>query len=357
MKILHYVESANLSFRVPYANLLRELGRRGMEQSLLCRPGGDLERAAIENGISVHSWKAPVAGVPMLNPWFPTLVKTIAPDIIHTRLSSAASMAGFWRRFVNIPVISMIDKASKNKYYRGADHYMACAGWIKDHMVGQGMEADKIDVVYNSIDAGFYRRNESERALFRQSRGISEGGKIFVGAGIFREEKGFDILIDAFGILLKSGIDAWLMLVGDGEMKKALAGQASSLGIGERLIFSDGFAPDIRPWLWGADCLVLPSRAEPFGLIVLEAIASGLPVIATSVGGPLEILTDGQNGLLTPPGDPSAMAEVMRRFAYMDEQDLETMNRNAQKRLGDFTCEAVASKITEIYARVVSGFG
>jgi glycosyltransferase involved in cell wall biosynthesis len=106
---MHYVESKELSFRVSWLGLMKELERRGIDQVLLCRPGGNLESAARERGIRTLTWAPAVSSVPALNFRYPSVVKSISPDIVHTRLSSAAAMAGFWGRRLRPPVIAALE--------------------------------------------------------------------------------------------------------------------------------------------------------------------------------------------------------------------------------------------------------
>lgn len=100
MKILHYIECSDVTFCVPWVDLLKELTKRGVEQTLLCRPGGNLEKVSREQGIDVVTWKPAVTNFPPFNLRFKSIIKEISPDIIHTRLSSAANIAGYWGKFL-----------------------------------------------------------------------------------------------------------------------------------------------------------------------------------------------------------------------------------------------------------------
>lgn len=359
MRIMRYVESADVSFRIPWIDLMLEHERRGIEQVLLCRQGGNMERAASERGIRTHTWKSAAPFFPPANLRYPMLVRRVSPDIVHTRLSNAAYIAGFWGSRLGVPTIAMIDGAYKFKYYRRADHYTACSRWAADAMIRQGVPPGKIDVVYNSIEVGKYRpsclSDELAGRALRERCGFGPEDRVFIGAGSFVRVKGFDILLRAFS-LLRADEDAGrarLLLVGDGPLRGEYASIISSLGIGNFVAVSDSYAPDIRPWMWASDFFVLPSRAEPFGIILLEAMASGLPAIATDEGGPGEVITDGIDGLLSPAGSPEALAARMRRMLFMSGAERGVMTARAGARLAAFTSAALASREEEVYRKVL----
>lgn len=354
MKVLHFLASDSLSFRTPWLDLMCALDRRGVKQALLCAPGGNMEDTARARGIETHTCRGLVSNVPVLNPRYASIVRAVAPDIVHTRLSSAAAIAGFWNRFLGIPTLATLDKAAKRSYYDRADRCVSCSQWIKEHFVAQGYPSAHIDVVYNSIDAEKYRRDEAERARFRSAHGIAPNEKILLGAGAFRENKGFDALLHAFATLRSDGPSARLLLAGDGEERPRYLRLAETLHLRDDVIFSPGYVADIRPWMWAADAFVLPSRAEPFGIVLLEAMAAGLPVAATDDGGPPEILQGGRCGLLVPTDDVAAMAAAMRRLVRPeDDAEVQQLLENAEKRLKDFTSEALAEQLTEIYDKLL----
>jgi len=134
-----------------------------------------------------------------------------------------------------------------------------------------------------------------------------------------RPEKGHDVLIDAAPDILARFPDAAFEIVGGGPERKALVARAASRGVLDAFSFL-GHRDDVPARLAEADIFVLPSRSEAFPNAVLEAMAAGLPVVASAVGGILEILDDGRTGLLTPPDDPQALAD--RAMALMADRPL-----------------------------------
>ena len=138
---------------MPYIAHMKALAVLGVQQTLLCRAGDDLGRLAQENGIPVRTWRPLAANVPLLSPGFVQIVKELSPDIIHTRLLSAAGIAGTWRSRLGIPIVATFDKPGKAKYYKNIDQYISCAHWLKQYMSEhEGLPAGKIEVVHNPAD-------------------------------------------------------------------------------------------------------------------------------------------------------------------------------------------------------------
>jgi glycosyltransferase involved in cell wall biosynthesis len=134
-----------------------------------------------------------------------------------------------------------------------------------------------------------------------------------LGVGRMVHQKGFDILIDAFASLADDpAFDCDLVLAGDGPERASLQARAAQLGIAPRVRFTgEVHRARVVSLFRSAAVFVLPSRHEPFGLVNLEAMAAGVPVVATNVGGVREIVDPGVNGMLVPPGDPVSLASAI----------------------------------------------
>jgi glycosyltransferase involved in cell wall biosynthesis len=135
-----------------------------------------------------------------------------------------------------------------------------------------------------------------------------------VSVGTLARRKGQRTAIDALRSAIDAGVDAHLTFVGDGPDEGALRQLVSTLGLDDRVRFA-GFQADPGPFLREADAFLLPSDQEGFSNSLLEAMAAGLPVIATAVGGNAEALGEGDGGLIVPPSDPAAMARAIEVFA------------------------------------------
>ena len=148
---------------------------------------------------------------------------------------------------------------------------------------------------------------------FRRRLGIPPEATVFLSIGRLTWVKGYDVLLEAFS---KAGFGSerpWLVLVGDGEERGNLEAQAQRLQIAGRVRFA-GELSDIRAALAAATVFVLSSRNEGMGRVLVEAMAAGVPVIGTAVGGIPTLVKDGETGLLVPGGDAGALAKAMERM-------------------------------------------
>lgn len=206
-----------------------------------------------------------------------------------------------------------------------------------------GADPAKVVVVPNTYDA--------ER--FREAARVRGEGVRFISVGRLVPEKGHDVLLEAFARVEGEIRDARLTIVGDGVRRSALESQAASLGIAERVRFTgvlagDGLAAEIAD----ADVFVLPSRSEGFGVVLVEALATGMPVVATRCGGPEDIVADDM-GVLVEPDDPDALARGMLAVAErLGAFDGHAIARTVAER---YSPEAVAARLVRVYEDVVAG--
>jgi glycosyltransferase involved in cell wall biosynthesis len=137
---------------------------------------------------------------------------------------------------------------------------------------------------------------------------------VLVHASNFRPLKRVADCIDALVLLGRESVRTLLILVGDGPERSEVIAKASALGVQSRLAVLDPVAQieDLGPLLGLGDLFLLPSESESFGLAALEALACGVPVIASDVGGLPEVVRHGETGLLVPPRDPAALARAIR---------------------------------------------
>jgi len=354
MKILHYVDENNLAWRETWIQLIKELGRLGIENSIVCKSGGTLSSRLREEGFSFSTCDVPVAWLPQTALELGRIIGRFRPDIIHTRLSSAARIGGWWGKRMGIKVIQTIDKYPKAIYHKNASFLIACSESVKAHMLRNGFRNDMMTVIHNPVNAGMYKRDEKVREVIRKKLGAGRDTRIIMAAGRFVEWKGFDVLLKAYAAVLneKTTADSILLLLGDGEEKGQLYDLAEKLGLKGRVIMP-GFVQDIRPYLWGSDIFVLPSKTpEPFGIILLEAMASGLAPIATMAGGPLDIIKDGLNGWLVDIDNPVHLSERLC-YALNNEDIVKSIAECAAAGACDFDVAEIARKTVAVYEKIL----
>ena len=309
MKVLHYVDCASLSWGVPYIAHMKALADLGVEQTLLCRAGDDLERLARESGIPVRTWRPIASNLPVLSPGFVRIVKELSPNIIHTRLLAAAGIAGTWRSQLGIPVVATFDKPGKAKYYKNIDQYISCANWLKQYMFQhEGLPAGRIDVIHNPADTARFAGRENHRKEARAMLNIKDDEILISGMGLYIHRKGFDVLLRAFGKLPERKNLRLALIGGGGDQRETYLKLADEYGFREQLLLPDNFVKDVRPWLWASDIFVMPSREEGFSIALLEALAAELPTVVSDIDPFTEIIQDGENGLIAKKDDPEVFA-------------------------------------------------
>ncbi|MFC5714248.1 N-acetyl-alpha-D-glucosaminyl L-malate synthase BshA [Thalassorhabdus alkalitolerans] len=162
-----------------------------------------------------------------------------------------------------------------------------------------------IETVYNFIDERVYQ--EKEVPGLREAYGIKEGEKVIIHVSNFRPVKRITDVIEAFSVVA-SQMEARLLMVGDGPEKNKAAEVSRKLGIEDKVKFL-GNQKHIADLLSISDVMFLLSEKESFGLAALEAMACGVPVVGTAVGGIPEVVLDGETGFITPPEDPVTAGE------------------------------------------------
>ncbi|MBR4401775.1 MAG: glycosyltransferase [Synergistes sp.] len=356
MRVLHYVDENRLSWCESWIALLCRLAELGVQNRAVCREGGTLAKRLRESGVDTLEYTPLISSLPAFCRGFGRIVGETAPDVIHTRLSSAAAIGGLWGKHGRIPVVSTVDKHAKVKYYRNADLLLPCSDAVARHMAGQGFPQEKLQVVYNPIDISAFRRNEPMRRKMRDGNSAGEKTVVIAAGGRFDDGKGFERLIEAYSILReRSGPDAdtALWLIGDGPHMAAMKEEVSRLGVSGSVVFA-GYVENIKDWLCGADIFVSPSELpEGFSVMLLEAVASGLPAVATCIGGSPELVTDGVNGVLYEPGDAELLAEKLLSLLARREM-LPVFSREAVKSASRFSLDTVAADTVEIYERLAS---
>lgn len=195
-----------------------------------------------------------------------------------------------------------------------------------------GFPATRLSIIANGIDIDAFRPDPARRAATRAQLGLSDDAPLVVAATRLEAEKGVQVALDALAQLRQQWPDARLLVAGDGGYAANLRRQAAELGLGDAVTFLGFVAhaqlPDV---LAAGDVFVMPSQChEAFPVSILEALATGLPVVASRVGGVPAALTPGATGYLVPPGDAAALAAALRPL-LADPQRRRTMGALARR--------------------------
>jgi glycosyltransferase involved in cell wall biosynthesis len=195
---------------------------------------------------------------------------------------------------------------------RAADHVLVNAAAVKAVLVGHGYDASRISVIPNGIDSARFREPEGPSGV-RRELGLPERAPLVVVVSRLNRLKGIEYFLEAAALLASGFPEARYLIVGDSisqAYRSELEARAAALGLGQRVRFT-GFRRDVPDLLSEASVSVLPSLSEGLSNVVLETMAAGVPVVATSVGGTPEMVEDGVTGLLVEPRDPRALAQAI----------------------------------------------
>jgi len=197
----------------------------------------------------------------------------------------------------------------------GAAGILPTGQFAREYLISYGGRADRCAFVPNSPDLDSLRREAAalypNRPVIRQSMNLgNEAVILFVGRLIYK--KGVDILLEAFARVVQS-VPSQLLIAGDGPERAKLQERATRLGIADRVHFVGFQQPkDLPKFYCAADFFVLPSRTEPWGVVVMEALASGVPVVVSSlVGCHPDVINDPRVGRVVRPDDPQSLAEAI----------------------------------------------
>lgn len=217
--------------------------------------------------------------------------------------------------------------------------------------------ADKIDVIYNGVKASRFEFDwsEEERLAHRAKLALPDE-KIVMFVGRFVREKGIQVLLNAACSILAQEPNTKFLIVGGGQ-KERFERFIEWMGLREKVLFTGFMANRSLHQLYRvADVAVFPSLYEPFGIVALEAMAAGAPVVASDAGGLQEVVLHDQTGTMSFAGDPKSLAWAVLRV-LQDPERAQKLSRNARERLyTDFDWSGIGDQTIAVYERVWAEF-
>lgn len=222
---------------------------------------------------------------------------------------------------------------------------------LKNYFVKEiGIHDELITVIPNGVDTSRFAPGPRNGVL-RDLLPDEFDGKVLISVGRLAEAKDQSTLLSAIDVLKKQGRNIYLILVGNGEMQIPLEKEIAKNNLADCVRLA-GSRSDVYQLLPGANAFILSSKREGFPMSILEAMASGLPVIATNVGGIPEVIKDEQNGILVSPQDQNALANAICRV--LDDSTLASkLARRARTTVElSYSIRAVAKAYSEIYLSV-----
>jgi len=263
------------------------------------------------------------------------LVRAWRPAVLHSHMLHANLMARAVRLFAPVPaVVSTIHNIYEGGRLRMlgyrltnglVDHVTIISQAAADRFVREGIvPASLLEVVPNGVDTDRYRSvPPGARERLRQSLGL--GAEFaWLAVGRFEAAKDYPNMLRAFARVREEQRGAVLVLVGRGSLQAETEALAATLGLEGRVRFV-GTREDVPEFMTVGDGYIMSSAWEGMPMVLLEAAAAGLPIVATRVGGNQEVIRDGATGFLVPPGDDGALGAAMLRLMTLPETERRAM--------------------------------
>jgi glycosyltransferase involved in cell wall biosynthesis len=286
------------------------------------------------------------------------------PDLVHSHMVHANLLARATRPFAPMPVlISTAHNINEGPRWRElayrltdslADLTTNVSTAATEQYVRVGaVPARKIRHVPNGIDLTRFQRDPELGARTRRQLGL-EQRTVLLAVGRFEEAKDHFTLLTALRDVVRDHSDVVLLLVGAGSLEQSTRQHADRLGLADAVRFL-GIRTDTPALMNAADAYVMASRWEGLPLVLLEAAAVGLPIVATDVGGNRDIVHDGKNGLLVPPGNPLALASGLRQVLGMAQSERVQWGEAGRAIVHrDYDIERVLDRWEEVYRELWS---
>lgn len=284
-------------------------------------------------------------------------LRKIRPDIIHCQGLQIAPSALLAKKFLGLPYLV---------YCHGSDVYLP---WKFKSLISEQVLKNanavvaltedmkkKVEELYNRkifvIPNGIELKNfkNLSKDIARQKLKLAKEEKFLVFVGTLKQVKGLKYLIEAVKILKGKMPEMRLLIIGEGGEKENLQEQVEKLKLKQNVIFFGKLANEKIPeYMIASDIFVLPSLSEGLPVTVLEAMAAGLPIVATQVGGLPEIVKQGQNGFLVEAKEPEILAQKILTL-LSDEKLRNSMSLNNQKEAKKYSWDLIVAKLINLYS-------
>ncbi len=364
-RVLHVIDSLDLGgAQVVLENLIRHGDAARFEFEVAAMHGrGQMWDRLAALGVPMHSLshhhKVPL--------YVPRLIRQFLSrnfDVVHTHLLAANIIAKPIAAMCGVRVRINHDHCNDKltdprRWALPADkitntlstHIVAVSESTRDFLVNhESIARDRVTTIHNGIDTDIYQPRLALRRASREKWGLPATAFIVGGIGRLTHQKNFELFLNIAAQIP----NAHFVIGGTGEDEAALRAQVARLGLGERVKFL-GYVGDM-PSLWPAlDCLLLTSRYEGLPITILEAMACGVPIVASNLDGMREILRDGENAALVPPSDIAPFVEAVRRLIDQPDYAAALASQALSTVRADYSASRMARDVEAIYLRYLEG--
>jgi glycosyltransferase involved in cell wall biosynthesis len=353
---------------------LRERGQFEPEILLLRKPPSDADPARD------FATRASRLGLPLLPlqdmkwryRWLRTLPRRLDGSLIHMHGQRANYFIWIMRRVFprtwgRVPLVATVHGWVQDNFIRkvvtrlefatlrDCDHVITVSEQQRRTLLERGFAPGRVSVVRPGIpylaEGQHTTATSEQRGAARAKWGLPGEAYVVTAVGRLSTEKRFDLFLETCALLRERLPDAYFMLVGGGKQEAALRELAATLGLGDRLVFT-GLTRDMESVYAATDLLMLTSDTEGTPHVLLEAMGSGIPVVATEVGGIPEFVTSGEHGLLVNAGDKEALADAAMRV-HEDAALCGVLVAGGRRVAAQFTIERMVEGVEVVYAGLV----
>jgi glycosyltransferase involved in cell wall biosynthesis len=300
------------------------LAERGHHVAIACREHAEIKSEALKLGVKVHILPFrklyDIASIVKLS----GILKAEKIDIVNTHSGVDSWIGGLAARLANTAVLVRtrhlnipLKRSLLNFIHYLPDIYISCGENMQRNLVkGCGFPENKVVSIPTGVGPEFFSVKKNKKAVLKY--GLDIGSPVITNVGILRSVKGHEVTLKSVKKVVESIPNARFLIVGDGPRRKELENMANEMGILEHVTFT-GFVRDIPEIYSFSDVAVLSSWSEGLPQSLLQAMAAGVPVIATRVGGVSEIVIHEKTGILIEPGDHEALGKgIIQTFNNPD---------------------------------------
>ncbi len=286
-------------------------------------------------------------------------------DLIHSHGYRADIIGVLLSKMMGLPLISTCHGFISNDMHltiynrldrfilRFARKIIAVSDGIEKELITSGIKGTRVLTIQNAVNGSYgsetFEKNKQAR---RQEYNLSEKDFVIGYVGRLSEEKGVRYLIEAVSMLNESEVPVNLLVIGEGPQRKALEDFAKKQAI-EHMVFFVGFQNNIESWLPAIDVFVLPSMTEGTPMSLLEAMAMGIPVVASAVGGVPQVVDSEKTGILVSPGKPRDIEQAIQ-LLYKNVDLRKRFSEEAQNKIkSNYNVEDWIKKIENEYHKII----
>ena len=244
---------------------------------------------------------------------------------------------------------------------RTANRIIACSAYMREDIARSlSVSLDKITVVPNGVEAADFLQSPDQMVDLAavRSHWQPEEGPLIFSVGRLVWEKGLDLLVGAMPDVIREFPTARAVIAGTGTFRDALVRKIEYLGLEDHVQLAGYITDELRNQLYAiSDIAVFPSRYEPFGIVALEAMSAGIPVVVSSTGGLCEVVTDHVTGLCVASGQSPALAAAIIEVLQNPEEAAERAVRAREVALSQYNWDYIAARTLRVYRSLLAERG